>query len=207
MAGGGEARVVEKGLFVPCGPDAEKLEVTIAGLGKLVGEGNVGCAELVDNHRAESFRIARLVVASEQNKRRGKSEPNDKEKFNTRAAVTGLRMVRPAQALRVEVRDEQPVRVYWRGMRGEVVAASGPWRSSGDWWQEDAWQLDEWDLGIEVSASSPLGAQHRCAPSRQNPNSLDAQEFSSYPQRGLYRIYYDALRQSRFLCERTLGQK
>jgi hypothetical protein len=108
-------------------------------------------------------------------------------------------MVRPAQAVHVEVRDEQPVRVYLRGMRGEVVAASGPWRSSGDWWQEDAWQLDEWDLEIEFSASSPVGAQHRCAPSRQNPNSLDAQEFSSCPQRGLYRIYYDALRQSWFV--------
>src|SRR5260370_30525162 len=84
-------------------------------------------------------------------------------------------------------------------MRGEVVAASGAWRSSGDWWQEDAWQLDEWDLEIEFSASSPVGAQHRCAPSRQNPNSLDAQEFSSCPQRGLYRIYYDALRQSWFV--------
>jgi hypothetical protein len=159
----------------------------------------VGCAELVDSHRPESFRVARLVVASERNTRRGKSEPNDKEKFNTRAAMTGLRVVRPAQALRVEVRDEQPVRVYLRGMRGEVVAASGPWRSSGDWWQEDAWQLDEWDLEIEFSASSPVGAQHRCAPSRQNPNSLDAQEFSSCPQRGLYRIYYDALRQSWFV--------
>jgi protein ImuB len=199
MADAAAPRVAQNGLFVPCGPDPEKLEVTIARLGKLVGEGNVGCAELVDSHRAESFRVARLVVASEQNKRRGKSEPNDKEKFNTRAAITGLRMVRLAQALRVEVRDEQPVRVYWRGMRGEVVAASGPWRSSGDWWQEDAWQQDEWDLEIEFSASSPVGAQHRCAPSRQNPNSLDAQEFSSCPQRGLYRIYYDALRQSWFV--------
>src|SRR5258708_436717 len=199
MADAAAPRVAQNGLFAPCGPDPEKLEVTIARLGKLVGEGNVGCAELVDSHRAESFRIARLVVASEQNKRRGKSEPNDKEKFNTRAAMTGLRMVRPAQALRVEVRDEQPVRGYWRGMRGELGAASGPWRSSGDWWQEDAWQLDEWDLEIEFSASSPVGAQHRCAPSRQNPTSLDAQEISSCPQRGLYRIYYDALRQSWFV--------
>src|SRR5713101_5246864 len=198
MADAAAPRVAQNGLFVPCGPDPEKLEVTIARLGKLVGEGNVGCAELLDSHRPESFRMVRFVVASEQNKRRGKREPNA-EKRRDREAVTGLRVIRPAQALRVEVRDEQPVRICWRGMRGEVVAASGPWRSSGDWWQEDAWNQDEWDLEIEFSASSPLGAQHRCAPSRQNPNSLDAQEFSSYPQRGLYRIYYDALRQSWFV--------
>jgi protein ImuB len=191
-------RVAQNGLFVPCGPDPEKLEVTIARLGKLVGEGNLGCAELLDSHRPESFRMSRFVVASEQSKQRGKGEWNVKENSEPRGIVTGLRMVRPAQTVRVELRDEQPVRIYLRGMRGEVIAASGPWRSSGDWWQEDAWQREEWDLEIEFSASSPVGAQHRCAPSRQNPNSLDPQQFSC-PQRGLYRIYYDALRQGWFV--------
>jgi protein ImuB len=191
-------RVAQNGLFVPCGPDPEKLEVTIARLGKLVGEGNLGCAELVDSHRPESFRMARFVVASEQNKGRGKREPNA-EKRRDREAVTGLRVIRPAQAVRVELRKEQPARVYLRGMRGEVVAASGPWRTSGDWWQEDAWYQDEWDLELEFSAPSLVGTQHRCAPSRQNPHALDAQQFPSCPQRGLYRIYYDALRQGWFV--------
>jgi protein ImuB len=189
-------RVAQNGLFVPCGPDPEKLEVTIARLAKLVGEGNLGCAELVDSHRPESFRMTRFVVASEQNKRRGKHEVNVKDNSETRAAMTGLRVMRPAQAVRVELRGGQPVKIYLRGMRGEVVATSGPWRSSGDWWQEDAWHQDEWDLEIEFG---PVGAQHRCAPSRQNPNSLDTQQFPSSPQRGLYRIYYDALRQGWFV--------
>jgi hypothetical protein len=139
------------------------------------------------------------TVASEQNKRRGRNERHVREKSEVRASVTGLRVVRPTQAVRVEMRGEQPARVYLRGMRGEVVAASGPWRSSGDWWQEDAWHQDEWDLEIEFSASSPLGAQHRRAPSRQNPNSLDARQFPAGLQRGLYRIYFDALRQEWFL--------
>src|SRR5258708_4095491 len=192
-------RVAQNGLFVPSGPDPEKLEVTIARLAKLVGEGNLGSAELVDSYRPEAFRVDRFVVASGQNKRGGKSEPNAEERHDTQGTVTGFRMVRPAQALRVEVRDEQPVRVYWRGMRGEVVAALGAWRGVGGGWEGDAGRLGGWGLEIEFSASSPVGAQHRCAPSRQNPNSLDAQEFSSYPQRGLYRIYYDALRQSWFV--------
>jgi protein ImuB len=197
-------RVAQNGLFVPCGPDPEKLEVTIARLGKLVGEGNLGCAELLDSHRPESFRMARFVVVSEQNKRRGKCEPNVKENSDARATVTGLRVMRPAQAVRVELRDEQPVRVYLRGMRGEVVAASGPWRSSGDWWQEDAWNQEEWDLEIEFSSPSVVGAQHCCAPSRQNLNLKDSERTNkktelSGRQRGLYRIYYDALRQGWFV--------
>jgi protein ImuB len=194
-------RVAQNGLFVPCGPDPEKLEVTIARLGKLVGEGNLGCAELVDSHRPESFRMTRFVVASEQNKRRGKSEPKVRENSDARATVTALRVVRPPQAVRVELQDEQPAKVYLRGMRGEVVAASGPWRSSGDWWQEDAWHQDEWDLEIEFSASSVVAAQH-AAPvqlQQKSERSQPNKHSNSGPQRGLYRIYYDALRKEWFL--------
>src|ERR1700730_15005204 len=176
-------RVAQNGLFVPCGPDPEKLEVTIARLGKLVGDGNVGCAELLDSHRPESFRMKRFAVASEQNKRSGKAERDVKGKSESRACLTGLRVVRLAQAVRVEMRDEQPARVYLRGMRGEVVSASGPWRSSGDWWQEDAWHQDEWDLAIAF-------------PSTQKESERKRVE---WPEQGLYRIYYDALRQEWFL--------
>jgi protein ImuB len=189
-------RVTQNSLFVPSGPDPEKLEVTIARLAKLVREGNLGCAELVDSHRPESFRMTRFVVANEQNKRRGKSQSKVKENPNTRATVTALRIMRPAQAVRVEMQDKQPAKVYLQGMRGDVVAASGPWRSSGDWWQEDAWHQDEWDLEIEFV---PVGAQHRCAPSRQNPYPLDNQQFPPGTQRSLYRLFYDALQQRWFL--------
>jgi protein ImuB len=194
-------RLTQNGLFVPCGPDPEKLEVTIARLGKLVGEGNVGCAELLDSHRPDSFRMARFAVASEQSKRREKSEPRVKEKSEARGTVTGLRVVRPAQAVRVEMRDEQPARIYLRGMRGEVVAASGPWRSSGEWWQEDAWHQDEWDLEIEFSASSIVAAQH-AAPvplQQKSDRSQSNKQSGASLQCGLYRIYYDALRQEWFL--------
>src|SRR5258707_3788555 len=141
-------RVAQNGLFVPCGPDPEKLEVTIARLGKLVGEGNLGCAELLDSHRPESFRMTRFVVLSEQNKRRGKSEPNVKENSDARATVTALRVMRPAQAVRVEMKDGQPARVYLQGMRGKVVAASGAWGSSGGWWEGEA--LDPGKMGIWI---------------------------------------------------------
>ena len=83
----------------------------------------------------------------------------------------------------MEVREERPVRVCFRGMQGDVVAASGPWRSSGDWWQEDGWDQDEWDLTIDFRSS--LG---------QREQSLNA-----WPQRGVYRIYYDAPRRDWFV--------
>jgi protein ImuB len=202
-------RVTQNGLFVPSGPDPEKLEVTIARLAKLVGEGNLGCAALLDSHRPESFRMTRFVVANEQNKRRGKSDQKVKENSDVRMTVTALRVMRPAQPVRVELRDEQPVRVYLQGMRGDVVATSGPWRSSGDWWQEDAWHQDEWDLEIEFPARSLVVAQ--LYPERSRGDAAPVPRLGKSeqpqpnkqtgigPQRGLYRIYYDALRQGWFL--------
>jgi len=185
-------RVAQNGLFVPSGLDPEKLEVTIARLGKLVGEGNLGCAELLDSHRAESFRMSRFVALAERGKTvrrvcgarqpfaaQGKQDAGvTKRGDKLEGVVTAFRVMRPAQAVRVELQDEQPARVYLRGMRGEVVAASGPWRSSGDWWLEDAWQQDEWDLSIAFPAAQKEGEQKR----------------GEWPQAGLYRIYYDALR-------------
>jgi protein ImuB len=210
-------QVTQNGLFVPSGPDPEKLEVTIARLAKLVGEGNLGCAELLDSHRPESFRMERFVAVAEHNKAskrfvRARLQPcRNIGKFNRASApegmafhssptpnITALRVARPPECVRVEMRDDQPARVYLRGMRGEVVAASGPWRSSGDWWQEDRWHQDEWDLEIEFPAS-PVGVQHRYAPSRQDQNPLDARKCPAGPQRGLYRIYFDAQQQAWFL--------
>jgi len=176
-------RVTQNGLFAPCGPDPEKLELTIARLAKLVGEGNLGCAELVDSHRLEKFLMKRFVGAQEQSRRQRKTEAEGGEKHREHGVVAGLRVIRPAQAVRVELREEQPVKVYLRGLRGEVVAASGPWRSSGDWWQEDAWQQDEWDLAIAFPAAQKEGEQKR----------------GEGRHTGLYRIYYDALRQGWFV--------
>jgi protein ImuB len=113
----------------------------------------------------------------------GNGERNVRENSGPHRVVTGLRVVRPTQAVRVMLRDEQPVRIYLRGMRGEVVAASGPWRSSGDWWQEDAWYQDEWDLAIAFPAAQKEGEQKR----------------GEGWHLELYRIYYDALRQGWFL--------
>jgi len=40
-------------------------------------------------------------------------------------------------------------------MRGTIVCASGPWRTSGDWWRKDSWARDEWDVAVV----SLIGAQ------------------------------------------------
>ena len=166
-------RVAQGGLFLPSSPDPEKLELTIARLANLVGDSHIGSPELIDTHRPGEFRMNRFTPS--------RDEPLKNRKFSKPA--TGFRAFRPSLPLKVELREGHPARISFRGMRGEVVAASGPWRTSGDWWQEDPWQHDEWDLEIHFRFSP----------------AIHLERGSTCPQHGLYRIYYDALRGNWFM--------
>jgi protein ImuB len=178
-------RVVQGGLFVPYAPDPEKLELTIARLAKLVGDSNVGSPELLDTHRPENYRISRFFASGERAKSLQKTGvlPDAEQRCETRGPMIGFRAFRPSLPVTVELREEQPVRICLQGIHGEVLAASGPWRTSGDWWQEDAWHQDEWDLAIDFGAShEPRG-----------------QITNSWPQYGVYRVYCDDFRGNWFV--------
>jgi len=60
------------------------------------------------------------------------------------------------------------VRLWQRPRR--VLAASGPWSSSGNWWNTSCWMREEWDVVLKI------------------PDGL-----------GFYRIYRDRLRQQWFV--------
>jgi protein ImuB len=183
-------RVSQNGLFTPKGPDPEKLELTIARLAKLVGESNVGVAELLDTHRAENFQMARWAGNTNSplkktitDRKKGAALADDGDPWESRKLAAGFRVLRPAVTASVEIEEERPVRICFSGMQGEVVAASGPWRSSGEWWQEDGWDQEEWDLAICFGVSGGLGEKG----------------VSPWPQYGVYRIYYNAPRRNWFV--------
>ena len=161
------------GLFLPSSPDPPKLELTLARLANLVGDANIGSPHLFDTHRPDAFQMRRFVPSGDATA----TEPQQDSVLSA-APVTGFRTFRPAPPAIVELREGRPVRASFRGMRVDVVAASGPWRSSGEWWRKDAWQQDEWDLEIHfvVSSSEP----------QTPPNSL-------------YRLYFDTMQNSWFV--------
>jgi protein ImuB len=187
-------------LFVPKGPDPEKLELTVARLAKLVGEGNVGAAEIMDTHRFENFRMSRFADIAEPTRCRGKSPDavlrtenaasleRDRKSGGAppHAKSTGFRVIRPPVPVKVELSEAQPAQVFFRGAKGEVTSVSGPWRCSDDWWQEDAWDHDEWDLAIDFST---ISRERELRERRNDP----------FPARGVYRVFYDALRKGWFM--------
>ena len=174
-------RVAQRGLFLPASPDPEKLELTIARLANLVGDANVGSPEIVDSHRSGEFRMRRFHAPGEtpqavKKSKRTQCETNEQHgESPARRTAVAFRAFRPSVPASIELCEGRPAHVKFNGLRGDVVAASGPWRTSGDWWREDGWHNDEWDLEIHFRSNS------------------------AGPQRGLYRIYFDSIRQGWFV--------
>ena len=62
-------------------------------------------------------------------------------------------MFRPALKAAVEVHLGLPASVAFAGNRALVVACSGPWRASGQWWDAAcAWRREEWDVTLALAA-------------------------------------------------------
>ena len=184
-------RALQTGLFLPASPDAEKLEVTVARLANLVGEANVGSPRMMDTHRPDAFAMQRYEAVNGKEKTKGARQRTSGAKApaslgrsmpelklrppKEETTSIGFRMFRPALEAGVQLRDGRPKSVVLRGTPGEVIAASGPWRTSGDWWREDGWHQDEWDLEVRF----------------QIPAQMRERKTAAAPEHGLYRFYFD----------------
>jgi protein ImuB len=154
-------RVAQTGLFIPLAPEPEKLELTLTRLTKLVGANKVGSPESLDTHRPDAFRIKRFSIA-----RHKKLNSQPKSTIGNRQCFMGFRVFRPPQRAKVQTRNGKPVRISphqvnsSRLVSGKIICASGPWRTSGDWWRTDIWARDEWD--IAVTDSTPEQGEVLC---------------------------------------------
>jgi len=135
-----QPRVVQGGLFIPLAPQPEKLELTLARLTALVGEGNAGTPELIDTHRPGAFRVARFAAKQAD-------APGSTACVEPRLAI---RIYRPPLQAKVTPTQGPPARVNAKGVNGAVCAYAGPWRTSGDWITSHPWSHDEWDIALQT---------------------------------------------------------
>ena len=147
-------RAAQGGLFQPPSPEPEKLELTMARISGIVGEGRLGAVEILDTHHPQAFRLQHFTPTALQEKKA-------KEKGDGRAqpAVTALRIFRPPLRVMVTLRDGKPGRIACqkkKEVQGAVIWQAGPWRSSGDWWEQEAWARDEWDIALQTEAGIAL---------------------------------------------------
>jgi protein ImuB len=140
-------RPAQNGLFLPSSPEPEKLELTLARIAGVVGEGRAGSPQLLDTHRPQAFELHHFMPS----KNGGCNAPKD--------LVTALRFFRPSIAVTVTYQDGRPSHISStkrNQIAGEVLWAAGPWRSSGDWWEQDSWLRDEWDIAVQEKTGITL---------------------------------------------------
>jgi protein ImuB len=130
----GSTSKVQLGLFSPQVPEPMRLDITLARIRAIVGEGCVGQAVLKDTHHPDTFRIQPFVVPASAS-----AEPTGGQRL-------AVRQLRPPEIVTVTVHDRQPESFVFREKRYTVERAYGPWSSAGDWWKPTLWSLEQWDL-------------------------------------------------------------
>lgn len=181
-------RAAQNGLFLPPSPEPEKLELTLARIAGIVGEGKIGSLELLDTHRPEGFRMQRFAPEPFSPRRHRDTEKNNSH-FSVQISsmnssvpepalsvaegclrgesstdspedlVAALRIFRPPVSVTITMRDGKPAGITCskrKEIHGEILWAAGPWRSSGDWWEQEGWSRDEWDIAVQEETSIAL---------------------------------------------------
>jgi protein ImuB len=143
----GATSKVQLGLFSPQLPESGRLDVTLAKITAIVGEGNVGMAVLDDTRRAGDFHIEPFSIST--------GEPTSA----ATASPMCLRLLRPAERTRVEIYRGQPCEIHFRSRCYTVERVYGPWLKGGDWWNESIWGNEQWDVIGKTTDSALLACR------------------------------------------------
>jgi protein ImuB len=155
----GVAGKIQLGLFSPQLPEPERLDVTLARIRAVVGEGRSGCVELKDSHEPDAFRMKEFSLVN------GRSI----ERVEPKLPAAVMRRLRPPERVAVTLRNQCPHIFYFRGVGYQAGSSYGPWRCAGGWWSEGRWSLEEWDIvayvrdkGSRESAVAPRSGGLLC---------------------------------------------
>jgi protein ImuB len=202
-------RTLQGKLFSSQGPEPERMEITLARIGVLVGENRAGSPVLRNTHRPDAFQMKKFSLLEDSHvlkksrrsllKQCGSRSPignypRPETIVDRRSAPTlvspncprsAMRRFRPAIAALVDLKNAGPVSVTFLNQTRKVVGLAGPWRSSGDWWSESLWTRDEWDVTLTSKPSQPSQAA--------------SSSISSNPETAVYRLYRDLQTQKWFV--------
>jgi protein ImuB len=158
-------RIAQGNLFAPPSPEAEKLEITLSRIRGVVGSNDaegincVGSPAILDTHRPNAFTVQSFSSVAET------------RSIFVVVPALALRVFRPSLETFVELTGKTPHFIrLWKRLR-RVLAASGPWCSSGNWWDGTVWSHEEWDVAVKT-----------------------------FEGIGYYRIYLDRLKQQWFVA-------
>lgn len=177
------AKILQWTLLERAQPAPEQVTTLTARLTALMGEGHVGSPVLVDTWKPGAFTMSEF--GSRIADRMTMADPriessNPKSAIDPKSEIpdlkSALRRFRFPIPTRVVISEGRPIRVQTdrQGFTsGAITQAAGPWRTSGDWWQEreagqvgrvgqvnshppnqpyqpdQPWDRDEWDVAMQ----------------------------------------------------------
>ena len=142
------------GLFETALRDPNHFYETLARLTALLGPDRAGTPIGEDSYRPDAFRMEpvdfeRPVEMAKGGWRmaNGKWQMTKNGGWEmTNSLGLALRRFRPPLPAIVETNERKPVFFHTTKVKARVQKAEGPWRSSGNWWDRQSWQRDEWDV-------------------------------------------------------------
>jgi protein ImuB len=146
----GKQSKVQLGLFAPQLPESGRLDITLARIRAIVGEGNVGRAMLRDSLQPEAFRPHALRVEKFQGQ-----QPQTKGSSLVPSPFA-LRIIRPPEGIFLTMHDHRPEAFVFHEKKYAVEHAYGPWHFSGEWWHGELWNTEQWDLIARAPEGSSL---------------------------------------------------
>jgi protein ImuB len=133
-------------LFETSVRDPNRFYETISRLGALLGPDRVGTPQMRDSFRPDDFEL---------NPPSANAHPVDDSlvEAEARAPARGLplRRFRPPLPATVRLKEGTPSFLDSTGPSGTVTNSRGPWRNSGNWW-ENLWSREEWDVQMKDGA-------------------------------------------------------
>lgn len=133
------AQAQQFALFETVLRDPNQFYETLARLSALVGANRVGIPVVESSHRPDAFHLAPVPLHAEGVAKKVQPKNND-------AVGLPLRRFRPPISAEVQMDGARPVFLKTARFKTRITQVQGPWRSSGDWWDQQPWQREEWDV-------------------------------------------------------------
>ncbi|HVV15949.1 MAG TPA: DNA polymerase Y family protein [Polyangia bacterium] len=133
-------RATQLDILRPAGPAPNRLAVTLARLAALVGPENVGAPAAVDSWREETIAVKPYTAV-----------PTPAPDAPAAGELSlSLRRRRPPEEIEVLMGRDGPTALRGNETTARVLIAAGPYRLSGEWWQDSAsggsWAREYWDV-------------------------------------------------------------
>lgn len=127
--------------------DPNRFGETVAKLRSLTGRGNLGSPSPAESHRPGDFVLREPEAAF---------PPEAPDSANPADSSRGLplRRIRPPHDISVHTSAGKPRFMSGPKLSGQIVECRGPYRTSGNWWDQDPWETEEWDIAVECTSAN-----------------------------------------------------